>query len=197
MQQQLPRLRQSGSTAVTSRRKRPSSMQPIARVRRQRSIDFLAQTLCQRRAFARSRNRDLQLATPHHARKVVIADTADRPRHCKEYSPAFASAYTARFTSAVAVPATTARNAPARSPARYSRCSQTSSPLAAHSCTRGNASGAITITLASARSRLSIFDSAILPAPMTTQGLAASFRKMGNKLFVPLTPTIRYQNSVS
>src|SRR6185312_7462287 len=100
-----------------------------------------------------------------------------------------ASANTARLTSGVAV-AAIARNAPVRSPALYFLRSHVSSPDAAHSRTRGKASGAITVTRASAVSRLSIFDSAILPAPTTTQCRFASFRKMGKRLitFTPHSP---------
>src|SRR6185312_5682495 len=98
-----------------------------------------------------------------------------------------ASANTARLTSGVAV-AAIARNAPVRSPALYFLRSHVSSPDAAHSRTRGKASGAITVTRASAVSRLSIFDSAMLPAPTTTQWRPASFRKIGKRLIrLPLT----------
>src|SRR5580704_16233682 len=87
------------------------------------------------------------------------------------------------------------RNIPPRSPGTYLRGLHSIRPSRAHSRTLGVATGATTRTEASAANRLSIFDSATVPAPTTRHRRPSSFTNIGNRLifFQPPNPASRFQ----
>ena len=170
-----------GCVARTSRRSSPRFPSHGPRSSGKLRVDFAAQPLRNRRAFAGRGDRDLQIAAaaPRSRRRNRSVGMSSTLLH--EDSPADRFAIDRRVDFGI-VGRGDDEKLPSRSAGSNARWTHSSLPSAQAARISGCASGATTRRRRPVFSRLPIFSSATLPAPTSRPGRPSSFRKMGSRL---------------